>query len=102
LLAHPCVDCGESDPLVLEFDHREDKRAQIVDLMRNHAQWSDVLKEIEKCDVRCANCHRRRTAKVRGHYRELAMLAHEPYTANWSPRTWCHIRTTASSSAASL
>lgn len=81
LLAHPCVDCGESDPLVLEFDHREDKRAQIVDLMRNHAQWSDVLKEIEKCDVRCANCHRRRTAKVRGHYRELAMLAHEPYTA---------------------
>ena len=74
LMAHPCVDCGEADPVVLEFDHRADKRAAIVDLMRSHANWKDVLAEIQKCDVRCANCHRRRTARARGHYRELAQL----------------------------
>lgn len=71
LLTHPCIDCGESDPVVLEFDHRTDKRAAIVDLMRNHASWDEIVAEIEKCDVRCANCHRRRTARTRGYYREL-------------------------------
>lgn len=73
LLAHPCIDCGESNPLVLEFDHKREKKAAIVDLMQRHARWSEILVEIEKCDVRCANCHRRRTALARGYYRELAM-----------------------------
>jgi hypothetical protein len=86
LLAHPCVDCGEADPVVLEFDHRGNKRAQIVDLMRKHASWTDVLAEIQKCDVRCANCHRRRTAKARGHYRELAQLTHPDETRLSEPR----------------
>jgi hypothetical protein len=76
LLAQPCVDCGETEPVVLEFDHRANKRAQIVDLMRRRASWTDVLAEIQQCDVRCANCHRRRTAKARGHYRELAQVDH--------------------------
>ena len=71
LLSHPCVDCGETDPVVLEFDHRGDKKSAIVDLMRRHARWEEILQEIAKCDVRCANCHRRRTARTRGYYREL-------------------------------
>ena len=86
LLAHPCVDCGEADPVVLEFDHRANKRAQIVDLMRRHASWTDVLAEIQQCDVRCANCHRRRTANARGHYRELAQLKHPDETRLSEPR----------------
>lgn len=66
LLEHPCVDCGESDPLVLEFDHLRDKTKNISTLWQA-ATWSTVLKEIEKCEVRCANCHRRKTAQQFGH-----------------------------------
>lgn len=71
LLQHPCVDCGESDPVVLEFDHLREKRAKIAGLMRVHAPWSEIQAEIQKCQVRCANCHRRRTARVLRYYREL-------------------------------
>ena len=61
---HPCVDCGETDPLVLEFDHRGHKDFAISRALREKS-WSEILREIEKCDVRCANCHRRITA-IRG------------------------------------
>ena len=64
LLAHPCVDCGETDPVKLEFDHRDPslKRGNIG-FIAARKPWHLVLREIEKCDVRCANCHARRTAK---------------------------------------
>jgi hypothetical protein len=66
LSAHPCVDCGESDPIVLDFDHRDpaDKDFEIKGFGRC-CSVSTVLAEIEKCDVRCANCHRRRTFRER-------------------------------------
>jgi hypothetical protein len=57
----PCSDCGETDPLVLEFDHLRDKSFNIAKGLRDHS-WDAVLAEIDKCDVVCANCHRRRTA----------------------------------------
>ena len=64
LLDHPCVDCGETDPLVLDFDHREPSmKSDEVSRMVRSRPWRVVLEEIEKCDVRCANCHRRRTAR---------------------------------------
>lgn len=60
LTSHPCVDCGETDPTVLEFDHIGQKRFGIsVGLRARPSQ--DVLDEIEACEVVCANCHRRRT-----------------------------------------
>ncbi len=63
-LAHPCADCGEADPVVLEFDHidRSTKTAAISVMIKFQRPWRVILQEIEKCEVRCANCHRRRTA----------------------------------------
>jgi len=64
LLGHPCVDCGETDPVLLDFDHRDpaSKRKEVGRLAATKP-WPQVLAEIAKCDVRCANCHRRRTAR---------------------------------------
>ena len=68
LAEHPCVDCGESDPVVLEFDHRGDKSFTIGRSFR-YLRWETILAEIAKCDVVCANCHRRRTARRAGSVR---------------------------------
>ena len=64
LTTHPCVDCGHTNSVVLEFDHRDpaDKLMNVGTMMVSR-RWPRVRAEIEKCDVRCANCHRRRTAR---------------------------------------
>lgn len=68
LLTHPCVDCGERDPVVLEFDHRDSaiKKEGVAELMFSLYSLEHLKEEIEKCAVRCANCHRRKTAKQFG------------------------------------
>lgn len=70
LSTHPCVDCGEPDPLVLEFDHRDPamKRSEVGRLIHS-STLNKVREEIERCDVRCGNCHRIRTARQFGSYR---------------------------------
>ena len=68
LRSHPCADCGETDPVVLEFDHLADKSFDMSRGVRDR-NWDAVLREMAKCDVVCANCHRRRTARRGGHLR---------------------------------
>lgn len=64
LSQHPCVDCGESDIVVLQFDHvRGKKTANVSDMVHMGSSWSTIEKEIQKCDVRCANDHARRHFK---------------------------------------
>ena len=65
---HPCSDCGETDPVVLEFDHLRDKEFNVGSGLADRA-WTRVVAEMEKCDVVCANCHRRRTSRRRGAFR---------------------------------
>ena len=61
--ANPCVDCGVSYPhYVMDLDHRDPSTksfnpARLV----NMGSWVKLQEEIAKCDLVCANCHRRRT-----------------------------------------
>lgn len=64
LAYHPCTDCQEDRFEVLEFDHRPDveKISEIANMVSRVRPWPEVLAEIRKCDVRCANCHLKVTA----------------------------------------
>lgn len=69
-----CVDCGEDDPILLEPDHvRGKKSANISVLIRKGRSWKAVLSELEKCDIRCVVCHRRKTARDQGWYKLLGV-----------------------------
>ena len=65
-VTHPRSDCGETDPVVLEFDHLRDKAFNIGGALSRRS-WQAILDEMAKCEVVCANCHRRRTALRRVH-----------------------------------
>jgi len=70
LADHPCIDCGEADSIVLEFDHRDPAtKSDDVGRIVHTGTAVAVRAEIEKCDVRCGNCHRRRTLIQFGSYR---------------------------------
>lgn len=69
LTTHSCVDCGVSDIVVLEFDHLYDKEQNVSTMCLQGWSIPRIEQEIAKCEVVCANCHRRRTAKRGGHYR---------------------------------
>lgn len=59
----PCADCGQSyPPWVRDFDHRDgESKFKDISKLTGNSSWGIVQREIEKCDVVCANCHRIRT-----------------------------------------
>mgnify|MGYP003298335202 CR=1 FL=1 len=69
---HACVDCGETDMLVLEFDHvRGTKTKAISNMIQGGLSTKTIQEEIDKCEVRCANDHRRVTAQRAGWWKTL-------------------------------
>lgn len=64
-----CLVCGETDPLVLEFDHRDpaEKSYEISDMF--YLSQIKIQEEIDKCNILCCNCHRRRTIEQFGWWR---------------------------------
>jgi hypothetical protein len=68
LLTHVCVDCGEADIRVLDFDHRADakKKADVMRLAQQGYSVAIIMAEIAKCDVRCRNCHAKVTYERMG------------------------------------
>jgi hypothetical protein len=59
-----CLLCDENDIRVLEFDHLvlQEKKFTISQAVRLGYPWDKVIKEIQKCRILCANCHKKRTA----------------------------------------
>ena len=62
-----CVDCGETDPVVLDFHHIDPstKLFTVATGVSKCASMDELLAEIDKCIVLCSNDHRRRHAKER-------------------------------------
>ena len=69
LSKHPCSQCGEADPMVLEFHHEHSKEYPVSAMINGGYPIHRIQAEIEKCIVLCANCHRKLTMKERGWYR---------------------------------
>ncbi len=66
-----CVSCGIEDSRVLEFDHidPDSKSASISRLINSTTNWDNVLQEINKCQILCANCHKIKTSKEQNWYK---------------------------------
>ena len=61
--ALPCNDCGKNYPYyVMDFDHLE-RKENIISFLSASGRIGALKKEIEKCEIVCANCHRIRTHK---------------------------------------
>lgn len=67
-----CEDCGVADPLVLEFDHLGLKRKNVMTMVWEGYCMETIEHEMSKCEIRCANCHRRKTLAERNSFRHRA------------------------------
>ncbi len=80
LAASRCADCGLADPMVLEFDHVGEKGGNLGDMVTHGYSVRALQREIEACEVVCANCHRYRTSS-----RRLPAADNEPYMSVDAP-----------------
>lgn len=58
-LKKPCVICGESEPVCIDFHHinPEEKEFTIGKCRGRSKEW--LIEEISKCVCLCSNCHRK-------------------------------------------
>lgn len=76
---NPCLDCEveyPNEPWLMEFDHRtgSDKVGDIAKIVKS-GSWKKLYAEIDKCDLLCVVCHRRRTA-IRGEWGDREVTLH--------------------------
>lgn len=58
----PCMDCGIKYPYyVMDFDHVRGEKLYNIAAQLGMMSYPKIKAEIEKCEVVCANCHRKRT-----------------------------------------
>jgi hypothetical protein len=59
-----CSRCSENHPRCLEFHHRDPStKLTNITYVGNTWGWKRLMEEINKCEVLCANCHRKETFK---------------------------------------
>lgn len=63
-----CASCGETNILTLQFDHLNNKKFEIGN-QSNYLSWKTLKKEIDKCQVLCANCHSIKTATTNNNWK---------------------------------
>lgn len=70
-----CVDCGyKKYSEALDFDHLRDKKCDIAGMCNWRLPKESILKEMQKCEIVCANCHRHRTRVRYGKLKSTASL----------------------------
>jgi Zn finger protein HypA/HybF involved in hydrogenase expression len=79
-----CVDCGNDDVRVLQFDHLKDKKIAVSELLKLGASSKKVVEELDKCDVVCANCHSIRTSSRAYDWRSKIHTSVYPLATNES------------------
>lgn len=67
---NPCIDCGEANPICLQFDHIKPKFMDVGIMAAGGHSIKKLKNEINKCVIRCANCHLKKTALEQGWYKE--------------------------------
>ena len=91
LQENPCVDCGQDDIRTLHFDHLPgtDKKYDIgAAITQSTRSWQNILEEIAKCEVVCANCHQIRTSSRANHRKHQIMMGElTPPEDLWEKRT---------------
>lgn len=59
-----CIDCGyNAHHAALDLDHVRGKKMFTMGSFGGRS-WAQLMAELEKCEVRCANCHRLKTWKT--------------------------------------
>tara|TARA_Y100000593_G_scaffold12269_3_gene22466 strand:- start:19945 stop:20400 length:456 start_codon:yes stop_codon:yes gene_type:complete len=71
LSSQGCIDCNERNPLLLEFDHVIGDKEFCISDQFLRKPWDVIEEEIEKCVVRCKNCHAIKTIIEHNHYHNL-------------------------------
>jgi len=85
---NPCIDCGESSIIFLEFDHIGPKTEWVSFLIRKHASISKIRAEISKCVVRCISCHRKSTQSK---YKSRTQSKQTAYVQNCLQNSTCTV-----------
>ena len=68
-----CIECGEKSFACLQFNHIDPstKIDSVSSMITNSKNIEFILEEVKKCEILCANCHAKKTAKQFGWYKDL-------------------------------